>query len=406
MMHSAVTTTEVAPAGLKGWLAGQVLSALPFMAAMFRRFRPIPRLGPVYAVTRHDDVLEVFRNHAEFGVPYKQTLDVLTNGEPFFLGMNDTPEYRQGLHAMRAVVRASDPAMLARNTEEQATALVAAAGGRIDVVQLARRVGCDTMAAYLGIPAPAIGRLDVWCARLFGPTPTDTAGRAALDAVAAAFRQHLDDAIAARKAAGAGPDDVLRRCLAAQAEGKPGYSDVEIRTNLLCLMVGGPPQVPMVMANALEQLLRRPDALAAAAAAARADDDALLWPMVREAMRFDPLGPAVPRIALAPSVLARGTARERSIPAGATVVVCFASAMMDERRVPHPARFDHTRSEEQYIHFGHGLHHCFGRRLSEASLHLVLKPLLRRPGLRRAPGAAGRLRKSGIVATRLVVEFG
>jgi hypothetical protein len=35
----------------------------------------------------------------------------------------------------------------------------------------------------------------------------------------------------------------------------------------------------------------------------------------------------------------------------------------------------------------------------------MLKPLLQRPGLRRASGKAGRLSKNGPFAERLVVEF-
>ena len=53
----------------------------------------------------------------------------------------------------------------------------------------------------------------------------------------------------------------------------------------------------MVVPQALEQLLRRPDALAGAQQAARDGDDKLLAGYFFEAMRFDPLGPALPRVA-------------------------------------------------------------------------------------------------------------
>jgi cytochrome P450 len=199
---------------------------------------------------------------------------------------------------------------------------------------------------------------------------------------------------------------VLGRCLAAQAPGRPGYSDAEIRTNLLCMIVGGPPQPPMVVPEAMEQLPRRPAALAAACAAALADDDVQLHAILREAMRFDPLAPGLPRVVLSPTTVARGTARTRTIEKSATVLVCFASAMMDPRRVPEPARFDAGRRAHEYIHFGYDLHECFGRYINHATLNLMLKPLLLRPELRRAGGAKGKLRKNGIFAERLVVEFG
>ena len=201
-------------------------------------------------------------------------------------------------------------------------------------------------------------------------------------------------------------DDVLGRCLALQAAGEPGFSDVQIRTAVLCMIVGGPPQPPMVVPQAMEQLLRRPDALAAACDAARADEDEKLHRMVMEAMRFDPLAPGLPRIAAQNAWVARGTHRGRAIPEGATVIAAFASAMMDPRRVPSPERFNPDRRAHEYIHFGYGLHECFGRHINRATLHKMLKPLLKRPNLRRAAGSEGYLTKNGPFAERLVVEFG
>ena len=90
---------------------------------------------------------------------------------------------------------------------------------------------------------------------------------------------------------GCDQDDVLGRCLDMQAKGEPGFSDDQIRTALMGFVVGGPPQPPMVVPQALEQLLRRPPALAGAQEAARSGDDKLLAGYVFEAMRFDPLAP-------------------------------------------------------------------------------------------------------------------
>src|SRR5262249_52173363 len=174
-------------------------------------------------------------------------------------------------------------------------------------------------------------------------SPGDTMLRDEVDEIAPAFRTHIDREIARRKANPDDIDDVLGRCLKRQAAGEPGYSDVEIRTALLCMVVGGPPQPPMVLPQAMEQLLRRPDALADAHKAAVAGNDARLHDIVIEAMRFDPLAPGLPRIALADETIARGTRRATTIPKGATVLAAFASAMMDERRGLEPPRFQPRR---------------------------------------------------------------
>lgn len=121
--------------------------------------------------------------------------------------------------------------------------------------------------------------------------------------------------------------------------------------------------VPGILICVPDQLLRRPEALAAAVEAARADDDDRLWKILREAMRFDPLAPVLPRIAAKTWTIAEGTRRARTIPKDATIIAAFASAMMDERRIPNPDRFDPDRLDHEYIHFGHELHGCIGRHI-------------------------------------------
>jgi cytochrome P450 len=388
-----------------------LLAALPSLFAVARRVWPVPGIGSFRVVTLHDDVREVFGTDAAFQAPYDANLQVITGGEPFFLGMADTPAYREGVAAMRRVMRAEDLPELARRTEQAAAAIVARASGRLEVVdELVRPVAFDVIADYLGVPAPGQGRLDVWATRLFefqfASSPGDVALRREVDEIAPAFRALIDTEVGRRKMGGAAPDDdVLARCLQAQAEGVPWFTDAQIRTALLCMVVGGPPQWPMVVPQAMEQLLRRPEALAAACAAASADDDETLHRILLEAMRFDPLAPGLPRIAVRDWTLAPGTRRQTTIRKGTTVFVAFASAMMDDRRVPEPARFDPNRRAHEYIHFGHGLHECFGKHINHACLHLLLKPLLRQPKLRRAGGAKGVLTKNGPFAEHLVVAF-
>jgi cytochrome P450 len=230
--------------------------------------------------------------------------------------------------------------------------------------------------------------------------------------MAPALRAHIDSLITARRFGSSGRDDVLGRCLAAQAGLLPGrdpvdagYSDTQIRSALIGFLVGGLPQPPMVGPQALEQLLRRPDALAGAQDAARRDDDDALAGHIFEALRFDPLAPALPRITLRDHTIAAGTSRAVTIPAGATVYVSFASAMRDPRRIGDAEAFNPWRSAADFMHFGLGLHQCFGLHINLALIPQMLKPLLRRQGLQRAPGSRGHLSKRGAFADQLTVTF-
>src|SRR5262245_23874306 len=108
MRLAGESVVRPAPGGIKGWLMAWVLATgLPLL---FRLLRGLPwnlRLGVVFA-TRNDEVREVLRNDAAFGVPYAAKLDVITGGQPFFLSMDDTSEYRRDTAAMRKVVLVSD----------------------------------------------------------------------------------------------------------------------------------------------------------------------------------------------------------------------------------------------------------------------------------------------------------
>ncbi|WP_026363138.1 cytochrome P450 [Methylopila sp. M107] len=395
--------------GAKAALGAWAFSKYPLVFRALRRLWPIPHYKRTYAVTLYDDVREVYLSDDRFGVPYRDKLDVIMGGEPFFLGMDDPKAHDADVRAMRDVVLAPDiPNRLAPHVESAAEAIVATGNGKLEVVdQLVRRVTFDVYSDYLGVPTPDGYDLKVWATRLFefqfADFGNDPDLRKEVDEIAPALRAHIDGEIAARKQSGRTVDDVLGRCLALQPARPDEFSDVKIRTALMGFMVGGPPQPPMVVPQALEQLLLRPTELERAQLAARANDHAALAGVVFEAMRFDPLAPALPRVALGDQVIAKGTRRATDVPNGATVHVAFSSAMRDSRRVPAPETFDPARPANAFIHFGLGRHMCFGARMNEALLPLMLKPLLRRKNLRHAPG--GRLVKRGAFSDRLNVLF-
>jgi cytochrome P450 len=144
------------------------LAALPWVFGILRNRKPILRLGNNYLVTRYDDVHAIFAADDAFGAPYLAKLDVIMGGEPFILGMADGADYRDGLAALRSVVRRADLPLLATRVEAMAEAIVAAAPGRIEVVDtLVRQVAFDFIGAFLGVAPPAGADLHVWSTRLF-----------------------------------------------------------------------------------------------------------------------------------------------------------------------------------------------------------------------------------------------
>jgi cytochrome P450 len=394
---------------LKGRLKAWGLDHIDFIFRLLRNLWPIPVIGDFALVTRFDDVEEVMSLSQVFVNPYNQKLDVIMDGHPFFLGMSNSEEYTRDTTNMRMVVRRTDiESTLIPATLVSAQSIVATRSGQVEIVDLVRTVTFNVLCDYFGTPGPADADLRVWATRLFefqfADQANDPALRAEVDVYAPALRNHIDSLLAARKLAPL-KDDVLGRCLDLQRLGLPGMDDATIRTNLVGFIVGGLPQPPMVAPQAMEQLLRRPEALAQAHRAADRNDDQTLAALIFEAMRFDPLAPALLRTAAEDYKIAAGSFRARTIRKGTTVAAGVRSAMHDGRRVPHPEIFDPTRRPYQYMHFGYGLHTCFGLYINMALLPLMLKPVLQCKNLRRAAGPDGHLTKQGIFADRLVVSY-
>jgi cytochrome P450 len=105
-------------------------------------------------------------------------------------------------------------------------------------------------------------------------------------------------------------------------------------------------------------------------------------------------------------MLAKGTERETPIPAGKVVFAANASAMMDETELDAPLEFREGRPDYQYMLFGWGTHRCFGKYISQVQITEIVRSLLVLPGIRRAPGDAGKLVYEGFFPKSFTVEFG
>lgn len=350
-------------------------------------------------ITRHDDCLDVLNRNADFEVVYGPRMRKLTAGENFFLGMQPGWPYTRDTSAMRLAARGPDVAeIVLPRAERLAQEIVEKAGGRIDLVpQLARHISWDMTDSYFGVGGEAQTMQD-WTTVLFWYLFEDLPADPDLDeramACAAGLRDYLDEAIAARKAA---PDDrpqLLNRCLALQQAGTPGMDDLGIRNNLLGLLIGAIPTISKACCLALDELLNRPEELRKAHLAAK-DDDPVFEQFVWEALRFNPHNPVIYRRALHDTVVARSTLRSARIRKGQMVFAATLSAMFDRYRIDDPNSFRTDRPFEDYIIWGYGMHTCFGAAINKAVIPAILKPLVKRPNLRRADGAAGQIDTGG-----------
>lgn len=379
--------------------------------ALLRVVRPILTTSAMTIVTRFDDVEEVLARDRVFRVPYADAFTMLTGGGSFLLGMDGTPAYARDASTLQKVARREDiETMVIPIVSGAAQHAVGRAAGRIDVVtELGEVVLTELVTHYFGTPSPTPGDYATWSTDmstyLFLQMQSDQAMLNAAETAGQRMRAALEQTIATRKEARGQRVDILERLLTLQDAGLPGCDDVAVRNMLLGLVVAAIPTTAAAAALVVDELLRRPEQLVGAQAAARANDDRALAAYAFEALRLNPLGPGVFRVASEDYEIASGTLRATRIRKGTRVLAALQSAMMDERAVDHPRQFRLDRKPYQNLVFGYGLHTCFGRYINAVQIPLIVKPLLAQRRLRRADGPEGTLTRVNSFPASLVVQF-
>jgi cytochrome P450/glutathione S-transferase len=381
---------------------------------LLRKMSPNLMLGKRALVTRHADVIEVLTRDTDFTIAEVNEARFAEGDGPFILGMDRSPQYDTEAATLREAVRPEDLERIRRLVRESATGLVAAAGpyGKIDVVNgLARIVATRTVDSYFGMPGPDEPTMMRWMRDIFRHLFTNVGSDPDVyrDFLRSGeeLRQHMDRVIAARKARlndADQPDDVLGRLLSLQNAQHPWLDDRSVRRNLGGLIVGAVDTTSKFVALAIDELLRRPAALEGARRAAMSGEIDTVRNYAYEAVRFNPHHPVQARFCKHETEIAAGTERARKIPAGTSVFVATLSAMFDPEVFIEPKVFRAGR-EVEYLHFGYGMHRCFGRAINGVQIPELVAALVRLPNLRRAQGPTGRLAWDGPFPGQLILQF-
>jgi cytochrome P450 len=383
--------------------------------AFLRETKPIFVAHGFAVVTRFEDVQEILNHPNEFTVAlYLPKMEAIS--VPFFLGFDNTPQYEHDVSVMRLAMNRGDLPRIASFVAQTANQLVADAEsvGKIDMVSgLTDLVPTRLVADYFGTPGPDEATQLRWTRILFNETFLNLKDDPAITAQAveasAEMRSYLDGVIASRKAEIAdgveGPDDVVGRLIRMQPNAQTSLNDTSLRNNLFGVIVGAIPTTSKATALALNELLSRPDVLIDAQQAAKNGDEQLVAAYISEAMRFAPQNPGLLRKCAVDYTVAKGTLRETTIPAGTITFVATQSAMLDDHVIDEPEDFRVDRPPYHYMHFGSGMHTCFGQYINRIQIPLIGKALLQQKNLRRVAGSAGELVQDGPFPTSLTVEF-
>lgn len=393
----------------------QVLTApelMRFTSFGLRKMMPTVVFGRHAFVSRFADVVEVLETPEYFRVVpiYAHGMEQTTGA--FILGMDDPTRYEHEARFLRAAVEPGDFARVKELVAHRAQELLEAAPGRIDAASgYAHKLALSLVAEYFGVKGPDEVTFARWMRTIFwelffnldrNPKVTEAALASARE-LNPYLEREADEVRRVMRSDGQVPDTFFVRLIRSQADF--AIDDEGTRRNIAGVIVGAVDTLSKAIVQALDQLLKRPRELARARAAAQAGEDELVGAYAFEALRFNPHNPIILRHTSADYRLARGTNRETVIPQGTTVYAGTLSAMFDASVLPAPHEFRVDRPWEHYIHFGRGMHRCFGERFNRVVIPQAIKALLLRPRLRRAAGPSGHIQTEGPFPTRLMLEL-
>ena len=231
------------------------------------------------------------------------------------------------------------------------------------------RVICE----LLGVPATDVALVVDHAPALaagLDPGPFLTAAaRDAANVAAVELSGYLADLVRRRRLQPG--DDLVSALVAPGAE--DALTDHELVGTLLLLLIAGHETTANLLGNSLVALLAQPDRTAELRA-----DPGLHPAAVDELLRFDSPVQMTMRIATDAVTIA-----DRTVPAGAIVILCTGAANRDPDVYPHPDRLDwHRRNNNAHLALGGGAHYCLGAPLARAETRIALGALLERlPGL-------------------------
>ena len=177
--------------------------------------------------------------------------------------------------------------------------------------------------------------------------------------------------------------DVLSLLLRARDEEGEPLTDVELRDELMTMLLAGHETTATGLAFAFDLLLHTPAALARLRDELAGDDDAYLDAVVTETLRLRPIIDANQRRLTQPRTVAGW-----ELPAGVAVYPAIALVHRREDLYPQaaafrPERFLDGRAESYaWLPFGGGIRRCIGAALAQAEMAEVIRTVVARTELR------------------------
>ena len=280
------------------------------------------------------------------------------------LGFADPPRHTRLKEPIRRAFLPGTVARLGSRIQDIVDDLIDAfpESGEIDLLSaFALPLPLTVICEYLGIPVEDRPLFQEWSYVLSQGPCTD----GELKAASEEFSDYFTKLVAERRTDLR--DDLLSAIIRARDEGV--YSEQELLSTLLLLIIAGHKTVANMLGNGTALLLRHPEQLDMLRA-----DPALIPPAIEEILRYEGSA-AWASLRIAGEDMQLGGV---DIPKGSFVHLSLSSAGHDPATYDDPETFDVTRSPNRHLSFGHGAHFCIGAPLARLQGQIAFSTLLRR----------------------------
>ncbi|MFT5224022.1 MAG: cholest-4-en-3-one 26-monooxygenase [Glaciecola sp.] len=350
--------------------------------ARLRRDRPVfwhsenypegPDTG-FWAVTKHQDIIDVSRDHATFSMELGSSF-IKTQSEDNLMAMRlsilmmDPPRHDRVRKLISAGFTPRQIRGLMEKIDHHAEELVqsVAAKGQVEFVdEVSAMLPIQIICEMLGIPNKDWAQMKIWSDRLVGFDDPDLQRTPEDGNIAAAEMFMYCDALVAEKRE-APTDDILSTLVHAEVEGDR-LDTAELNLFFVTLVIAGNETTRNLISHGMLALLQHPDQLAKL----QANID-LIPSAVDEMLRWGSSIQNFRRTATKDTVIGG-----QQIKAGDKVVTFYLSGNFDEEVFGDPFNFRVDRTPNDHVTFGGGgIHFCLGSHLAKAEIGAVIREIV------------------------------
>lgn len=415
--HELDQQADKNPEGFKGFvhLLGTWAKEHPEnILKVIHKLRPVLTIKKVSAVTSYEAVKDVLGRDSDFSVTYGPKMEMITEGKGFFLGMDDNSQGFSARNNMQMLFRRDDLDGLVKPIiKSLCKSQLENVSNEFDLVNdYLINIPAKFAIQYFGLqqtkPEWLLKITQTLFEYLFIDVINDPELAKKAANAAAELREQLDEVIAFSIAnieqhSLVHTDTVIARGIKLHNAGVSGFDPINLRNNILGLLIGLVPTTAKSAAMAFDYGAKTPDKAKDFYQAYQNNSNDSFQKTVRELTRLNPINPGLFRKAAFDTQISSG-GKQYPIKKDTLIFVGTYTAMQDKNHISDPTDIKIDRSESDYLTYGFGLHACFGRYINDFHVAQLLESLFDKNHYIREENNSGNLTFEGVFPVSLKVK--